>query len=413
VRKDQVGWVPSLTWDHPRGRLLVGGDAYTFHSNHWGDVMWVEGFTPSDLVDGIKFHDFTGEKTAWSVFANERYELLDGLTLLADLQFQQRRYEFRQNAVGDFRDAYLNRYTVDYDFFNPKGGLFWELPGSVAAGRLGLYGHVGVTHQEPSSRDMWEAFQGPEDLGARPKFAVADTAYGPGGEVAYLDWSDPQIVEERFVNWEGGVTWRGDRVSLTFNGYWLEVRDEIVVTGLVDEIGYQERVNAERTWHRGLELGLRAWLGRRHTLTVAASRSWDRYDDFLYRTGESAAYDFSGNPIALFPEYLLSAHLVSEWGPLLSDVHVRSVGRQYLDNTDDARRTIGPWTRLDLALHWDLGRTPGFRALEGMRASLRVFNLLDAEYETWGYYDEYAEVAGNQKLPAATRNFLVGVDYRF
>jgi iron complex outermembrane receptor protein len=34
VRKDHVGWVPHLAWQQDKGRLLVGGDWYTFHSSH-------------------------------------------------------------------------------------------------------------------------------------------------------------------------------------------------------------------------------------------------------------------------------------------------------------------------------------------------------------------------------------------
>ncbi|MFO7654883.1 MAG: TonB-dependent receptor [Candidatus Krumholzibacteriia bacterium] len=413
VDKDQVGWVPSVAWDHPRGRLVAGGDAYTFQSRHWGDVMWVEGFGTDATIDGLTYHDFTGDKVAWSAFVNERYEVLPRLTLLADLQYQYRRYEFQQNPVGSFRGALLNAYEVEYDFFNPKGGLFWELPGRVGSGSLGVYGHVAVTHQEPSSRDLWDAWQGPEDLGVTPLFATVDTVRGPGGEVRRLEWSDPQVVEERFVNWEAGVVWRGERVSLTVNGYWTEVDDEIVVTGIIDEIGYQERVNAEQTYHRGIELGLRAWLGRRHTLAVALSRSWDRHQKFLHETAEGVAADFSGNRIALFPEYLASASVVSEWGPLVTDVRLRTAGRQHLDNTGSDERTIDPWARLDLGLQWRLGGTQGAGGSTGLTAYLQVFNVLDAEYETWGYYDLFAAVPGNQKLPAAPRHYLAGVRYEF
>ena len=49
--------------------------------------------------------------------------------------------------------------------------------------------------------------------------------------------------------------------------------------------------------------------------------------------------------------------------------------------------------------------------MRGLTASLRILNLFDEEYETWGYYDPYG--AGNYKLPAATRHYLAGVTYDF
>ncbi len=93
-------------------------------------------------------------------------------------------------------------------------------------------------------------------------------------------------------------------------------------------------------------------------------------------------------------------------GPVSGDLQVRRVGKQYLDNTGDEARTIDPATVVDLALFWNLGR-----AVRGLTANLRLLNLFDEEYETWGYYDPYG--AGNYKLPAATRNWLAGITYDF
>ena len=66
--------------------------------------------------------------------------------------------------------------------------------------------------------------------------------------------------------------------------------------------------------------------------------------------------DYSGNPIPLFPDHLVSATWISRVGPVSGDLQVRSVGKQYLDNTGDEARTIDPATVVDLALFWNLGR---------------------------------------------------------
>lgn len=116
--------------------------------------------------------------------------------------------------------------------------------------------------------------------------------------------------------------------------------------------------------------------------------------------------DISGNPIALFPDYLASLRWRAEWGPALSLVRFRAVGRQYLDNTGDDERSIDPWQVLDLGLGLDVGAT-GLRGTEGLVVEARVNNVLGAQYETCGYYDGWGE--GNYKVPAAERNFLVGV----
>ncbi len=413
VRKDQVGWVPTLTWNHAGGRLLVGGDWYTFHSNHWGDVLYAgagsggTSLTPDDVPNGSKYHDFTGDKDAWSLSANERWEFVPNLTLLLDLQYQHRQYDFLQNAVGNFQGAQRNAYNVDYDFFNPKGGLFWQTPWQVGGGDLGMYGHVGITHREPADADYWDTWYGPDDLGAQPLFRDHHDVRGAQGDVAYVQWSDPTIEPEKVVDYEGGIALRGQALSLTLNGYWMDFDHEIVPSGFYDPDRGLLRGNAQRTLHRGVELGLRWRPLAGHRLSLAASRSWDEYDEYLVTGDGSTLVDYSGNPIPLFPDHLITATWTARYGALSSDLRVRRVGKQYLDSTGLPDRTIEPATVCDLSLFWDLGRS-GVQALEGLVVSLRVLNLFSERYETWGYYD-----GGKYLLPAAPRNVLVGATYDF
>ena len=426
VGKDQVGWVPSLMWEHSGGRLVVGGDWYTFHSDHRGDVPMAGpdaggAMLPPGTVDSsLKYYDYTGDKDAWSVYVNERWEVLPGLTLLADLQLQHREYAFMQNPSGNFTGALRNAYTVDYDFFNPKAGLFWQTPWHPAGGDLGLYGHVGVTHREPADSDHWGVWAGPDDLGQTPLFATAVPVTNGAGGVQYVQWSNPQIDEEKVTNWEVGLAWRARDLSLTVNGYYMDFENEIVPTGFWDNDNSRTaRTNADRTVHKGLELGLRWRVARDHSLAVAASHSSNEYDDFVFELRDPVTGDLvyrednSGNPIALFPDVLLSATWTGRFGPLSSDLRLRHVGEQYLDNSGLPERTIEASTLVDLSLFLDLGRA-GLSALGGMEVYLRVLNLLDEEYETYGYYDPWGG-DGYQRYytPGAQRHFFLGVNYDF
>jgi len=417
VRKDQTGWVPSLLWDHGAGRLVIGGDWYTFGSTHWGDVLYAapgagdRALTPDTIPGGVKYHDYTGDKDAFSVYANERWQVLPGLTLLADLQYQHRRYDFAHDEVGNFTGTDRHAYSVQYDFFNPKGGLFWQTPWTVAGGEVGLYGHVGITHREPADSDYWGAWNGADDVGLEPGFRDREEVV-EGGEVQSVRWSDPVIEPERVVNWEGGVAFRARDLSFTINGYVMDFTDEIVETGYSEDDNGALRYNADETVHKGLELGLRWRLNADHGLRLAASRSWNEYERFVFVEYPGAEpLDVSGNPIPLFPEAILSATWTSTVGPLSGDLHVRHVGKQYLDNTGDEERTIDASTVVDLAVFADLGRLID-PALAGAEAHVRVRNLLDEEYETWGYYDAWT-YGENMYIPGAERHLLAGVSYEF
>jgi outer membrane receptor protein involved in Fe transport len=141
---------------------------------------------------------------------------------------------------------------------------------------------------------------------------------------------------------------------------------------------------------------------------VAASRSWDTFREFLYHDYDGTVYDYAGNPIALFPSHLLMLSWDARWtGAVTSRLRLRDTGRQHLDNSGDAERTIDPWTTVDVSLWFDLGGW-GMTGLEGARAFVHVRNLGDTQYETWGYW--YGE---NYYTPAAGRNFACGLDFEF
>jgi len=418
VRKEQVGWAPRMKYDHGNSRLVVGGDLYNFHSNHWGDVLGVEGFTPWDFTDGdFKYHHYTGEKDAFSVYVNEMFRPTESLTLMADLQFQHKRYDMMQEEAGNFVGDLRNAYQVTYDFFNPKGAIHYQFPGEVAGGRVASYASVGVSQREPADNDLFDTWQGADDLGVTPLFGRSEEVRNPStGQVEYVRWFDPLVKEEKVVDYEAGVSVSGQRVSFTLGGYWMDFTDEIVPYGGVDEDGYGIRGNAGKTLHRGLELGLRAKVATQHDLIIAASRSWDEFDEFIFTDYDGTQTDYSNNPIALFPEHLLSAAWRSRLtNSFVARMRVRNVGRQYLDNTGNESRSIEPWTTVDLSLWFDLGAT-GLNWLDGATAYLHLRNLGDVEYETTGYYNPWggADYSGeNHYTPGAGRNFALGVNYDF
>ena len=417
VRKDQVGWVPRMIWRQGKGRLVIGGDAYTYHGDHWGDVLQVEGFTPGDLTGReLKYYQHTGDKDAFSVYANQRLEVAPGLTLMADLQFQHKEYSFLQEKVGNFTGDLRNAYTVKYDFFNPKAALHWQVPGRLAGGRLATYASVGVNRREPSDTDLFDTWDGPDDLGVAPLFRSSREVLNPDGSVAYLEWTDPRVRQEKVVDSELGLSWAGSNLSFTLGGYWMDFTDEIVPYGGVDEDGYGIRGNAGKTLHRGLELGLRARIDQHNQLTIAASRSWDEFDEFLFHDYDGTETDLSGRPIALFPEYLGMVGWRTEWsGGLSSNLRLRQVGRQHLDNTGNGDRIINPWATVDLSLWLDLSPL-GIAGKTRPTVFFHLRNLSDERYETTGYYNPWggADYSGeNHYTPGPGRNFATGVSATF
>ncbi len=408
VSKRHTGWVPSLSWERGRGRLLVGGDAYTFDSDHWGEVLWAEGFAQGDFATPWRYHRYTGDKDAWSLYADYRRDLGGGVAATVNLQQQRKRYRFEQRAVGNFRGELLNAYTVTDDFFNPKLALDWSVPGTVAGGALQFYANAGVNHREPTDNELFDTWEGGDDLGAEPLFSERREIPDDRGGIARVEWSGPLVRPEKVLDREIGVGWRGRDLAVTLGGYWMDFDDEIVAYGGVNDDGSGIRGNAGRTRHQGLELTARARLAAGQEVALAASRSWDEAVEFIFHDWDGSVYDYAGNPLALFPRHLALATWDGDWGRgLRTRVRLRSTGRQWLDNSGQDERTIDPWTTMDVSLWLDL-RQAGLRPGGEVTVFAHLRNVTDEQYETWGYW--YGE---NHYTPAAGRNVAVGIDCGF
>jgi iron complex outermembrane receptor protein len=90
------------------------------------------------------------------------------------------------------------------------------------------------------------------------------------------------------------------------------------------------------------------------------------------------------------------------------------VGRQFLDNTSNEKRSINPYNVLDLRINYTIKTS----LIPEISFMLSVYNLLNTKYETNGYtysyyYNSSAISTYNFLAPAAPTNFLGGVSLKF
>ncbi|MDP2359370.1 MAG: TonB-dependent receptor [bacterium] len=414
------------------GTLTLGLNGYTYDAEHFGRVIWASPLPAGQSPQG-RYYTHQSAKEKAGLVAGLVLPVGSDLSLSASLSAQHTRYALRQRADGAFQGSLLNRFEDTRFFVNPALGLGWQLSEG-----LRLSAGLSAAAREPSRNEYWNAWEGPDDLGRRPLFARADTMADGS-----LRWHDPLVKPERMLDVEVGGEWRGRRHQLALNFYWLEMRDEIVAYGGMDEES-PVRGNAPRSHHAGLELEGRLRPGRALESGGNLTLSRGRIDELVLHetrygadwSSEVVRRDMAGNPAALSPAILANAWL--EWRPLAGLVlrpRLQHVGRQYLDTSGDdefsalhpdlidpryldgagrlrhsktlpsrttmgldARFALAPWTGLDLAL------------------TLQVENLLDRDHETAGYWNDWVDSNGDGLYepqpclyPAAGRNWLLGV----
>jgi len=89
------------------------------------------------------------------------------------------------------------------------------------------------------------------------------------------------------------------------------------------------------------------------------------------------------------------------------------VGRQYLDNTQNTKRSIDTYNVVDARFNYTIKT----KLIPEIGFIFSVYNLLSTKYETNGYTFSYYTDATlntfNYKAPAAPINFLGGISLKF
>jgi iron complex outermembrane receptor protein len=413
VNKNQYGWVGNLDWNHLFGKLTIGSYISLFDSEHWGEIKEI--FDADTLgisyENGQKYHNYTGEKSYYTFYANEIFKPTKNISILANLHYQMIDYKFQQNKSGNFAGEYLNSYEVDYSFFNPRFGVNYNLNEA-----MNVYANLSFAHREPTDGELFDTWDGPDDLGVAPLFAEADTIY-VDGQIDHVEWSNPYVQEEKLMDAEFGCGYDAGNWKAKANLFWMNFQDEIVDYGTVNDDGSPIRGNADETVHRGIELEVDGELLANLFMNGSFSYNDNYFEKFIMKDWDEnwnvIDVDYSGNAIAGFPDILASLKLAYKWNSLLTSIQIQHVGQQYLDNTENVDRIVEAYQLLNFGLSYKFANL--FEKSD-ISVNLKVNNLLYKEYETSGYYDPWGGPdwsGANYYFPAAGRNLIAGVRVRF
>ncbi len=377
VTKSQYGWHPRLDWVHARGSASIGANLYYFSSEHWGQVIWAEQLT-SALDPRHKYYEYFGKKYLASSYVQGSYRATDRVRLQGTLQLKYLKYRFKQTMMGLFVGY---QYSMDWLFLSPRLGVTYQLTDGAD-----LFASFAVSSREPDDKTIYDA-DDPDAFPALKRWKLA-------------------IDAERVYDFELGGNLRHDRGTVGLNLYWIEFRNEIVAAGGLDEDGLPIMGNADRSVHAGLELSGRCRINRYLTASGNASCAFNRlreyyvYKDMDWDGVADDTLDYSGNPVAGFPEYLASLILDSRVDPMRFVLRLRAAGRQYIENGNNRELSIDPHLVTSLSTSVALGELAEYGLFT---LAARVDNLFNTKYEAFGAADDW----GAYYIPAAERTFFV------
>ncbi|WP_048826120.1 TonB-dependent receptor [Hymenobacter sp. DG25B] len=384
LKTDLYGATYALQWRPAAGHLTeatLGGAAIGYRGQHFDELTWAQ-YGQNIPESGTRYNDEPlAHKTDVNVYGRANFDLTDKLSSFADLQFRHVYYAFfGPNTAGS-----KSQQAVRFNFFNPKAGLTYQLREGLNA-----YGSFAVAQREPTRTDY------------------TDTP------------AERRPTSEKLYNTEIGVRRTTGQVQWSANYYLMQYRNQLVLSGKLDDVGNPIHTNVRDSYRTGLELVAATHLLPQ--LLWSANTTFSRnkirnYTDYLadYDNGGEQGTAFKTTDISYSPAVV--AANTFEYEPVAGlklTLLSKYVSRQYLDNTSTKDRSIEAYFVNDARVRYLWAPTKlGVREVE---LALQVNNLLSTEYENNGY--TYGYISGGAQYftyhyPQAPRNLLASLNLRF
>jgi iron complex outermembrane recepter protein len=367
------------SFDYESGKKLnanIGGGWNKYDGGHYGEIIWAKYASNSDIRQ--RYYDNNSVKNDFNMYAKANYELSQKLNAYVDLQF--RTVGFSMKGIEDALQE-IN-YSKTYNFFNPKLGLTYTVSPSSSA-----YLSMAVGNKEPSRQDF---------VDNAPKVPKA----------------------EKLVDYEAGYKKAGSNWNAEVNGYFMNYKDQLVLTGQINDVGASIRQNVDKSYRAGIELQAAAQLNKKFLLAGNLTLSKNKIASF---TEVIPSYDDSSNEVNSFKNTDISFSPNVIAGGSLSYLPYKGieiallpkyVGKQYLDNTSSETRKLDAFFVNDLRMSYTL--KPKY--MKEINVSLLVNNVFNHQYESNGYTYSYlydGKITENFLFPQAGTNFLAALRLRF
>jgi iron complex outermembrane receptor protein len=361
------GTVFSATYKKNSINLIMGGGFNTYEGDHFGEVIWARYASNSSYQD--RYYDDSSTKTDFNIYTKVNYQLTNQWSLYGDLQYRTVGYKANGDDTGFVDDT--------FNFFNPKAGVTFDLNTNN-----NFYLSYAVANREPNRNDYESGNPKPEKLNDFE-----------------LGW--------RYVSTD---------VQVNTNVYYMSYKDQLVLTGELNDVGAPLRENIGDSYRLGLEIDANIRISDKFSIRPNVALSTNKNIDFFIDR-DDVLQDLENTNIAFSPS-LVAGNILS-YTPcqaLSLSLFSKYVGEQYLSNTDTEASKLGAYFTTDFNVTYEIKMN---RILKSIVISGLVNNILNEKYVSNGYtYLDSWSTPGNTFeaqgfYPQAGTNFLIGATLNF
>jgi len=364
------GQIASLVYEEGKNKFTLGGAWNTYDGLHYGRLPYLQSI---GIQPNFNYYFNNAIKKDVNTYIKWNHQITNALSSFVDIQY--RNVAHNMFGFDHTPDLIIKRH---FNFFNPKAGLFYK------SKNTNYYTSIAIAHKEPN-RDDFEAA-----INEQPKQEVLTD------------------IETGFTTKKGNFEWGA-------NIYLMYYKDQLVLTGKINDIGAYTRTNVPKSKRIGIELvenwKLNSFMTSAGNITLSQNKI-DAFTEYFddYDAGGQAFILHKNTDITLSPNltanHTLGIKFNTKWNLNLVSKYV---SKQYLDNTQNEARLLKAYFLQDIHLSHNIISKPKWSMLIQFYAN-NVFNKL---YEPNGYTYSYiyggTTTTSNNYFPMAGRNYWLSV----
>lgn len=351
--------------------LLFGGAANTYDGDHFGEVLWIRSQPQSTFPQ--EYYRDNSTKNDINGYAKATYTVNDQWIFYGDLQLRNVSYKANGNDTGLVNDT--------FNFFNPKAGLTYKINPNNQT-----YFSYARAHREPNRTDYENGNPKPEKLN----------------------------------DFEIGWRYASEKLSLNVNGYYMLYKDQLVLTGALNDVGAAIRENSGDSYRLGLEIDGTWQFAKKWQINPSVTLSSNKNSDYKAQiNGEMV--NLGDTNISFSPNVIVGNALTfNPVNQLNISWLTKFVGEQYMGNTDSDASKLDSYFTNDISINYEIPLIKWFKSITFNVLANNIFNV---KYISNGFYytydDDYSVPGtiitkdGAGYYPQAQFNILGGVSLKF
>ncbi|MCF6307162.1 MAG: TonB-dependent receptor [Flavobacteriaceae bacterium] len=355
---------------------FTAGAFYSYYDgDHYGEVIWAKYASTSEIRD--RYYEGNGTKNEFTVFSKATYNINDKWSVYGDLQGRFISYK----TSGLTSDKVPLAVNETFNFFNPKTGLTYELNSKNQ-----FYTSYGRANREPRRSDF----------------------------------ENGVTKAEKLDDFELGWRFSTKKSRINTNIYFMNYKDQLVLTGAIDDVGAPIRATSGNSYRLGIEIDANFSVLDNLRIIPNIAFSSNKNKNFVSsRDGELV--NLGSTNLSFSPNIVAANRL--EYEPIKTlqlALLTKYVGEQYIGNIDSETSKLDAYFINDFNVVYTINSIP---FLNEVVITGLVNNIFNAEYisngyfftydDTWSDPDATTTIEGAGYYPQATLNFLLGVTLKF